>query len=131
MKDITRTIKECAVKDVLWSVNDFPYALQLLVKDGLTISYWENEECWATVSLDNQIIGYVWKKYPLIMTPVNFQQRISKILTELNYINYIAVNSLVEKELTLEYDEVNDIVDFFEEYKAFSSNDFWFYTNSI
>jgi len=131
MLDITKNILEAISKDVLWSIDlFFSFITELRVK-GYEISYWPNENNWASISFEDSLVGYLWKKYPLLFIESRGKEKINELLTKFDYIVVIVVNNLTDKNFQLNYSEFKDILDYGVNYDAFSAEDLWFYTNSI
>src|SRR5690606_21030035 len=95
------------------------------------VSYWENEENWATLICDEKVVGYLWKKYPVLFLQSGYFDKISSTVKNCKYLSLILVNDLDSNFLKLDF---TDLKDYFEDgldYSKFSATDLWFQTNSI
>jgi len=131
MRDITKNIKNAIAQDVPWGIDLFFSAIELLKENNYQLSYWENEENWAILIIKNEPIGYMWKKYPLIIILNNHLINIKVTLTMYQFLNYIGVDDLDEEGFTLDYSLLTDYLEYGVNYDKFSASDLWFYTNSI
>ncbi|WP_276133043.1 hypothetical protein [Polluticoccus soli] len=66
MRDITNVIKNAISKDVAWAVDSFFSVIEKVRNERLTISFWEGEENWAGIIANNETVGYIWRKHPLV-----------------------------------------------------------------
>jgi len=130
MRDITNSIKTSIATDVIWSINFFFSAIEKMENNGLEVSYWRDEENWASILADNQTIGYVWQKHPLIFVISRYADEIKKLLKEYGYITYIEASSLTDEKFRMDDHLKNDCA-YGLTNEAFSAEDFWFHTNSI
>lgn len=130
MKDITNLIKNSISdhKDILWRIQEFYFVIELLKKDQYEISFWEDEENWASVLYENKVIAYIWKKYPLIFINSKWLNFFSECLNAFQYITFIDTENLHMKEFTITQNDLNDIIDEGLNKRCFSAEDFWFYT---
>ncbi len=126
MKDITNIIKEANSTEVIWSVELFYSILEELKSNGFEISFWEGEENWATILLGEDTIAYVWNKYPLVLISSKSLENFKQIQTKYNFIYFIEVSSLHNKELKIDAGQLN--AEFNTE--SFSAEDLWFHTNT-
>lgn len=131
MKDITTLIKEVSSKNIIWGVDVFYAVIEQLRSKGYYISFWDNEENWATIIFDDKIIGYLWNKFPLAFVISQYVNDISISLKAFDCVIFIEVNNLTSKELKIDYNDLKDKIDFGIDYDGFSAEDLWFYTNSI
>lgn len=131
MENITSTIKVAISKNIIWSVNFFFSTVERIEEIGFKISFWEGEENWASILADDKIIGYIWKKYPLIFILAQYSDEIKDNLKDYDYITIVEVKSLIDKEFKINYDELKGEIDFGLCYDGFSIEDLWFHTNSI
>jgi len=129
--NITNAIKKANEADVLWSVSLFFTCIDLISKDEFFVSFWEEEENWASVSFKDVVVGYVWRKHPLILVDSGYEDRIKLCLKEYQFISFIAVKSLYETELSIDDGILKDEIDLHFNKDAFSAEEFWFQTNSI
>lgn len=130
MKNITVQIKEAIAVNALWRISDFFYFIEILNGAGFKISYWKDEENWATLLHNGEVITYIWQKYPLIFVREDCVEDLKMFIKELNYIIVIESKDLVSNDFTLDMDE--DLINRIScavNTKSFSANDFWFHTN--
>lgn len=130
MKDITNDIEKAMSQNILWSVNDFFSVLELLQHTYVT-SFWEGEENWATIILDNNVIAYLWQMYPVIICIKQNTQKIKSELMIFNYIIFIEAENFKNKEFKFDYKYLNINTICVPSSEIFSADDIWFYTNSI
>jgi hypothetical protein len=128
MRNITENIKRAISTEALWSVSDFFYFIGCVKGKNLKISFSLGDEEWAQVLFGDILVGYVWKKSPLIFIATDFIKSIKDIIDELNYIVIIETESLDAIIFSLDVDEelINRISFLFNP-KCFSATDFWFY----
>jgi hypothetical protein len=131
MKNVTQDIKNAINQNVLWSISLFFDFIKVIRNNKIDISYWENEENWATLIIDQNPIGYLWKKYPLLFLKKNKLNIISAIIARYSCLSVVVVNDLNEDFLELDYDSLQDYIEYGIDYGKFSATDFWFQTNSI
>lgn len=129
MKDITRSIEKAISQNVLWR-QEFSGVIKKLQDNGYIISFWENEENWASILLDNNIIGYMWEKYPLVFIKAQYSDSVKRLLTEEQPIVFIDVNDITEKAFIINYSALKDYIDYGLSDDGFSAEDFWFVTNT-
>ena len=130
MQNITNIIKKAISKDdVLWSIYEFFYCLEHLGSKRYEVSYCEDDdEKVASISLSSKIIGYIWRRYPLIFITTDQSDDVQIALKGQAYIEYIMVTDLDTEELVLdEAPEVNSVVSYIISKSGFSATDFWFY----
>lgn len=130
MRDITGIIKEVIATDIAWPINFFFEAIEKLSKTEFEISFWKDEENWASMYVENAVIGYVWSKHPLVFITSQYAGIVKEHLKDCSYITFIEVASLFETEFRLNYNELKDEIDFGLSDDGFSAEDLWFYTNS-
>ena len=129
MKDITHSIEKAINQDILWK-KDFISVVEELRGNGYIVSFWENEESWAAILLDDSIVGYLWGKYPLAFIKTQYVDSIKGLLTEEYSIVFIDVNDISEKAFVVNYEMLKDYVDYGLSQDGFSAEDFWFVTNA-
>lgn len=129
MKDITQSIEKAISQDALWR-KDFPNAIKKLKDTGYTISFWENDENWGSILSDDNIIGYIWGKYPLVFIKSQYADAIKGHLNEAPYIVFIDSWEITEKAFIINYEALKDYIDYGLPDDGFSAEDFWFVTNS-
>lgn len=129
MKDITHNIEKAINQDVLWR-QGFLNMLKKLQDNGYIISFWENEENWASILVDDNIIGYMWEKYPLVFVKSQYSNSIKNLLNEEQSIVFIDVDEITEKAFIIDFEALKDYIDYGLPDDGFSAEDFWFVTNT-
>jgi len=131
MKNITEIIKNAISSNVIWNVSIFYLVIETLNNNGNNLSYWEEEENWASIVNSNKVVGYIWKKYPLIVLEKGITNLIKEQLKDVEMIYYIEVDSLTEDLFKIEGDDIKCYFENFHNYNSFTMEDLWFQTNSI
>lgn len=132
MENITKKIKSVLLYDGNWKFSDFYLNVELLKNIDIQISFWEDEENWATLLSNNIIIGYLWKEYPLLIIEKNYENIAHLNKNQFPFLCTIIVGNLDDKNLKLDYNILkNQLLDWEINYNIFSANDLWFNTNSI
>lgn len=131
MNDITEKIKSAINQNVLWSISIFYDIIEQLTDKNLQLSYWEGEENWATIIIKEKPVGYLWKKYPLLILEDNKRDNLNEIIAKYSFLSIILVDNLNSEILSLKYDGLEDLIDYGFDYTKFSATDLWFQTNSI
>lgn len=129
MKDITHSIEKAINQDVLWRPSFFKI-IKKLQDDRYIISFWENEENWASILLGDSIIGYIWEKYPLVFIKSQYSGSIKSLLNEEQPIVFIDADEMTEKAFIINYEALKDHIDYGLPNDGFSAEDFWFVTNT-
>jgi hypothetical protein len=129
MKNITEDIKKALSIDVLWSIEQFYLFIEFAKKENFEINYWDGEENWAIISLNNNKIGYIWQKCPLVLISREYSEHASNLFSMFNYVVTIIVENLVSKELIIDIDSsVFDRMGELGYGKPLSATDIWFDT---
>jgi hypothetical protein len=102
MKEITTIIKEVCSKNIIWGVDVFYAVIEQLRSKDCYISFWDNEENWATILVDDKIVGYLWKEFSLAFVISQYVNDISISLKEFDFVTLVEENSLTSKELKIE-----------------------------
>lgn len=129
MRNITEDLKKIIAIDTLWSVKEFHEFLEAATCEGFRVSYDHNEDNWAGISLNNNNVGYIWQKYPLILLLQNHIAEFSTLLADYPFVNIIGVSDLDSEELVINSDQ-----EFFDRFhymcydQPISASDLWFYT---
>jgi len=118
-----------AISDT-WSVGLFFSCMDSIGRSGFAISFWEGEENWAGILSNDLVVGYMWRKSPLVLIDSAYSERIKSCLKEYQFISFIAVKSLHEAELSMDPHLLKDEIDVYFDKQAFSAEEFWFQTNS-
>ncbi|WP_142686761.1 hypothetical protein [Chitinophaga polysaccharea] len=129
MRDITHSIEKAINQDVLWRQGFFNI-IKKLEGNGYIISFWENEENWASILLGDEIIGYMWEKYPLVFIKSQYSDSIKSLLSEGQPIVFIDADEMTEKAFIINYEALKDYIDYGLPDDGFSAEDFWFVTNT-
>lgn len=131
MINITKEVKDAIIQNVLWCTSLFFDFIEDCSKTSIDISYWYNEENWATLIFHEKIIGYVWKKYALIIVRSDYMDEVKIVIDKYICLRVITVEDLNAEVLTLDYVELKDYLEYGINYNRFSASDLWFHTNSI
>lgn len=129
MINITNNIKRAIYKDISWTHSDFYYLIEILENNNFDIDFSaEDDEKLATVTSDNIIIAYIWKKSPLVFLREDYLRSVEILLEkDLSYIEIIAIDDLNADKLSLDLDNnLLDRITCFFDPSGFSANDFWF-----
>lgn len=131
MKNITKEIKDAINQNILWSINIFFDFIEKFRKEDIEVSYWDGEENWATLIIDKKPIGYLWKKYPVLLIQSDYLNKVKTIIENYTYLSSIVVDDLNAEILKLDYTDLKDYFEYGVNYNKFSATDLWFQTNSI
>ena len=130
MTEINDIIKRTISSNVDWEFSIFYLVIETLKSTGVQVSFWEGEENWASILVNNKAIGFIWKKYPLIIIEKEGVTNLKRVLIELDPINYIEVESLSKDLFSLD-DELKEYFGGSIESDVFTMEDLWFNTNSV
>lgn len=131
MENITQKIKSAINQNILWSPSIFFEFIESLKKKKIEVSYWEEEENWATLIIDKKPIGYLWKRYPVLFIQSDNLNKLNTMIENSEYLSSIIVDDLNAEVLTLDYNGLKDYFEYGVDYNKFSATDLWFQTNSI
>jgi len=131
MRNITKEIKDAISQNILWSINMFFDFIEKFRKEDIEVSYWDGEENWATLIVDKKTIGYLWKKYPVLLIQSDYLNNVKIVIENYTYLGLIVVDDLNVEVLKLDYADLKDYFEFGINYNKFSATDLWFQTNSI
>lgn len=131
MKNITKEIKNAINQNVLWSLSVFFDFIENLNNEKISISFWEGEENWATLIVDEKPVGFLWRKYPVLLIEDEYIDNIKETLGNYDFLSLIAVSNLNSEVLKLDYHDLKDYLEYGLDYNKFSAMDLWFNTNSI
>jgi len=129
MKDITHSIEKAISQNASWR-QGFSNVIKKLQDNGYIVSFWENEENWASILLDDSLIGYMWEKYPLVFIKSQYSDSIKSLLNGEQPVFFIDVNEIIEKAFIINYEVLKDYIDCGLPDDGFSAEDFWFVTNT-
>ena len=131
MKEIKEIIKKVVSSNMDWTFSMFFFVIDKLREKDIKVSFWEDEENWASILLNNKTVGYIWKKFPLIILEKEEIPNFKNLVIEYGPITYIEVESLNKDLFSLEDDDLksyfNDSLDF----NSFTMEDLWYNTNSV
>ncbi len=127
MKDLTEKFRAIIGSNTNWRFPLFHISLEILRSNNINCSFGEGEETWASIIINDEVVGYIWEKYPLIAIEHRVISQIGSILKNIDEIHFIEVESLSRDLFKIESDEINSIVGY---YGTFTMEDLWFYTNS-
>lgn len=125
--DITNSINLAISQNVLWSISEFHFAVETLVTAGMEILH-EEEENWATIRLNDSSVGYLWRKYPLLICEGRVSEIIYSALSDFPFIVFIRSETLDTSCFVMDQSKMPNVIDFRFENRVFSGNDFWFHT---
>lgn len=131
MKNITEIIKKVISDKINWKHSIFYLVINLLKENNFEISFWDNEENWASIIEGEETKGYIWQKYPLIICEKNTLPKVLNLFKDLESIYYIEVNSLTKDLFKIDDEELYKYFDDDFKFESFTMEDLWFYTNSI
>lgn len=103
----------------------------MLREHKFKISYWENEENWATIIVNGEPIGYLWKKYPVLFIENDYLLQITRLSNKFEFLSIITVEGLNSEIFKMDYNVLAEYFDYGVDYERFSATDLWFHTNSI
>lgn len=131
MKNITQEIKDAISQNIVWSINIFFDFIENFRKEDIEVSYWDGEENWVTLIIDKKPIGYLWKKYPVLLIQSDYLNNVKTVIENYTYLSLIVVDDLNAEVLKLDYTDLKDYFEYGVNYNKFSATDLWFQTNSI
>jgi hypothetical protein len=131
MKNLTEIFKKVITSNVNWSSSLFYLVLETLRSSNINFSFWEGEENWASILINNKPVGYVWKKHPLIILEKEVGSQIKNVLKSVDEVYFVEVDSLGKDLFKIEDDEIKRYFENFNDFNSFTIDDFWFQTNSI
>ena len=99
--NINRKIESAATQNVLWSISEFYTFIEEIVSYDVEVSFWDGEENWATLSINDDGGGYIWKRYPLLIVEKSFIGNIEKFLEHFDFIQVVEVSAITSKELAV------------------------------
>jgi len=115
----------------LWSVVDFYKGIQILKEEGVGISYWSDEENWASLLFNEEAAGYMWKKYPLLIHNYLVRDIVINERLRLLEVFFLEVTSVKSAELSISDGKYDIELGGELNLTCFSAEDLWFSTNSI
>jgi hypothetical protein len=128
MKNITDIIQKSIHSDNnTWSIFEFFQTLQILNSYFFSITPPEDSENWAVLGSQNKIVGYVWKKYPLLIILESYSFKIRESLNAFSFIEFIETNDLTKKEFLIDLEKVKDFFFVNTNSELLSAEDLWFF----
>lgn len=131
MKEISGIIKNTISSNIDWAFSMFYLVIDVLKSAGIQVSFWEEEENWGSILVNNKTIGYIWKKYPLIIIEKEGIPNFKNMLAGHAPINFIEVDSLGLDLFRLDDGELKGYFDSSIDFDSFTMEDLWFNTNSV
>ena len=129
--DLTDKLIKASAVEELWALKDFYSVAEFLTDRNFNMSFWEGEENWASLSKEDKSIGYLWKKYPLMIYQKDAESLLAETFAVFPYIISVPVIDFLKADYSIEYEKVKDLISNFPNIKNFSINDLWFYTNQV
>ncbi len=130
MRNITNEIRNARSQNIMWSLNEFYIVIEKLLNYPFEVDIPDEQVNWSEIIRNHELIGYIWKKYPLIFITKEYSKKIESYLIEHPWITFIAVDSLINIELTIDVKEFTDVIGWFPNTHAFSAEDLWFHSQT-
>ena len=131
MKDITEIFKKVVSSKIDWIYSIFYLVVDKLKDKGVRISFWDGEENWASILVNNRTVGYIWKKYPIVIFEKGAIPNMQILLRDIENIYYVEVDSLTNDLFRIEDDELHKYFDGFFDFNSFTWENLWFNTNAV
>jgi hypothetical protein len=131
MKDLTEIFKKIIASNVNWEVSLFYFVLETLKIGNIDLSFWEDEENWASILINNNTVGFVWRKYPLVVVEKKISSKIKKILDDIQDINFVEVDKLNVDLFYLDDEIINVYFENFNISNSFTMENLWFQSNIV
>jgi hypothetical protein len=131
MKDVTDIFKQLISSDINWTHSTFYSIIEALKFGEFNLSFWEGEENWATILTENKVVGYVWKKYPLIVINREISDIIKDKVNDIHNLFCIEVDSLENDTFKIEDVNLHGHFGNFSKFEKFTMEELWFETNCI
>ena len=87
----------------------------------------EDDEKWAHINLNEKLVGYIWKRYPLIFISTECAGNVRDVLLGYEYIVYMEGVDMVTNLYKINFAEFTGILRYGMNNDSFSANDMWFY----
>lgn len=130
MKKIDDVIKKAVSNDIDWRGTNFYVVIKALNTADFGVSFWDGEENWASILKSEKLVGYMWKKYPLIILERNCKLDTKSIIGEFESISIIRLDSLNKDLFYLDDYKLRDYFEGMLNFESFTMEDLWFNTNS-
>ncbi|BAP32520.1 uncharacterized protein CHSO_3483 [Chryseobacterium sp. StRB126] len=124
--DITNLVKKAINLNVNWKHGDF-YEMIEILSIRYIVNYEINEEKIAMIQVENEIIGFIFLNYPLFFIENKYLLQLKKELEKYDYIQFINVDSIYHKYLSIDENLYNTYFDYMDNIDIFSAQDFYFY----
>ncbi|MGI9651095.1 hypothetical protein [Chryseobacterium sp. RLHN22] len=124
--NITNFIEKAINLDVNWRHYDFFDIIDEL-KILFKVSYEPSVEKIAMIELSNNIVGYINSNYPFVFIEDKFLTELKNILYKYDYIQYISIDSVNHKYLSIDRTLYDKYFNYLENTDRFSAEDFYFY----
>ncbi|MET3532589.1 hypothetical protein DRF59_18955 [Chryseobacterium flavum] len=124
--DITNLVKNATNLNVNWKYGDF-YEIIEILSTKYIVNYEINEEKVAMIQLENEIIGFLFRNYPLFFIENRYFLQLKKLLEKNDYIQFINVASIYQEDLSIDNVLYNTYFDHMDNTNKFSAQDLYFY----
>ncbi len=115
-------------QDVVWRISQFyEFKENVSYLNDYDVSFWEGEENWAVLSSGDDMISYVWHRYPLVFVIKGYRDQFPND----DFIVYVECDNFDKEEYKLDYTLFTDYLEYGMDYSKFSVHDLWFQNNSI
>jgi hypothetical protein len=131
MKNLTDTFNKVIASNENWAVSLFYLVIERLRSDNVDLSFWEGEENWASILINNKVVGYVWKKHPLVVIEKEFFSQIANTLKKIDRVYFIEVDCLGKDLFSIEGEALKVHFENFNSFNSFTMDELWFQTNSV
>lgn len=131
MKNISEVFRKAMLVDTTWKTREFYEILNKFDNDTFEVSYWEGEENWASILVKNILIGYIWRKYPLIIIEKQYAKEIKELAECDDLCYYLEVEALNKDVFEIDDVQIRKIVNGSMDFDSFTMEDLWFNTNCI
>lgn len=130
-EEFNRNFKKIIASNVYWSVSLFYLVLETLRNSNTNLSFWEGQENWASIIINNIVVGYIWQKYPLVVVENKISSEIKDILKDIEGIYFLEVDFLDVNLFKIEDDSLKVYFENFNNLNSFTLEELWFQTNSV
>lgn len=123
--DITNFVRKATNLNINWKYGDFHDVIEILSTKYI-VDYEINEEKIAVIHIKDEIIGFLSLNYPLFFIVNNHLSQLKSLLEKYNYIQFINVDSIAKKYLSIDNTLYNTYFDYIDNTNSFSAQDFYF-----
>ena len=127
--NITSNLRQVLDMGQEWSYLSFFECIESFKNGKLAVSYWHNEDSWMTLLNENNVVAYVWRKYPLIIVNEDYLLVVRSIIADKFRVISIPTPGMEKDVFQLDEDFDSIRFEFGFEKGKFSADDFWYYTN--